>query len=194
MPEEMLYATSTDPAALEAVPEGATSHDAFDVYAVAIQDTNELKNYGQRIDSVYVTILTLILAGDGYVAAASRFDSWIPVAVTVGIGIVGFIFCQRWQRGLINLNDILNHRYEWLRELERTQHLRGIGANLFTSEYEEVYQPSGLDSVARRRNRQIQSVFRIIFIAIPLVLGIVTLAATNPWLPWLHQYIEPLLH
>ncbi len=171
----------------------SAGHDPFDVYTVAIEDTNQLKSYGQRIDGVYVTILTLILAGDGYVAAASRFDSWIPVAVTAGIGLVGLVFCQRWLHGLTNLNEILSHRYQWLRDLESTAELKRIGANLFTSEYNNVYQPSEFDRVARRRNRQIQHVFRIIFVAIPLLLGLITLAATNPWLPWLHPYIVPLL-
>lgn len=184
--------------AVEMAPQGETnhgeaSHDAFDVYVAAINDTNELKSYGQRIDSVYVTILTLILAGDGYVAAASRFDSWVPVVVTVGIGLIGLIFCRRWRRGLINLDKIVSHRYDWLRALERAEQLKGIQADLLTSEYEKVYKPRGLDRVSRTRSRQLPDLFSIIFVALPLLLALVTLAATNPWLPWLHPYVEPLL-
>jgi hypothetical protein len=166
-----------------------TGHDLFDVYSVAIEDTNELKNYGQRIDSMYVTILTLILAGDAYVAAGARFDTWVPVAATAGIGLVGLAFCLRWLRGLANLNQILNHRYQWLRDLEAEPELQRVGADLFTKEYEVVYEKKGLDAVARRRARQIQIIFLAIFIAIPAILALATFAATNPWI---HFSIEPL--
>jgi hypothetical protein len=119
------------------------SHDLFDVYAVAIEDTNQLKSYGQRIDSVYVTIVTLILAGDAYVAANSKFDNWLSVVVTGGIGIVGVAFCLRWLRGLSSVNDILVHRYEWLRNLESTAELEHLRANLFTEVGAGSPVPSG---------------------------------------------------
>jgi hypothetical protein len=180
-------------AAVEAADPAATGHDVFDVYVAAIQDTNELKNYGQRIDSVYVTILTLILAGDAYVAASSRLDGWVPVVVTIGIGIIGLIFCQRWRRGLRNLNTILTFRYEWLRDLEDTAQLRGIGANLLKTEYKDVYEPNKLEDVSRWRSRQLPDLFSIMFVALPLLLGLITFAAITPWLPWLHPYVEPLL-
>lgn len=171
----------------------ARAHDVFDVYSVAISDTNELRSYGQRIDSVYVTILTLILGGDAYVAAASRFDSWVPVIVTAGIGLVGLNFCQRWLRGLKNHSIIVRYRYDWLRNLEATDELRRLHADLFTSEYQDVYEggkeESKVERDARRRNRQIQRVFRMVFLAIPVLLALATFAATNPWL---HLYIEPL--
>ncbi|MGH2518109.1 MAG: RipA family octameric membrane protein, partial [Ktedonobacterales bacterium] len=164
-------------------------HNLFDVYTVAIDDTNQLRSYGQRIDSVYVTIVTLILAGDAYVAASAKFDNWIPVIVTAGVGFVGIAFCQRWLRGMTNLNEILSQRYTWLRKLESMPELAELGANLFSSEYAAIYRPKEYEKVARRRNRQIQRIFRLIFLLIPLFLALATCVATNPWF---QLHIEPL--
>jgi hypothetical protein len=183
------------PLPAEALPH---ARDRFDVYQVAIDDLHHSKTLGQSIDTLYVTILTLVLGGDAYVAAISRFDSWVPVGATLAIGIVGLAVTERWRQGGANLYRIITNRYAWLREAERHPDLACVGANFFTQEYETVYVPqktrkqssTTLVSIFFTRTQRLQNIFRAIFIVIPLLIAALTFLATNPWY---HLAIQPLI-
>jgi hypothetical protein len=165
-------------------------YNEFDVYKTAIEDTNQINSRRLALDNLYVGIITLILTGDAYVAITSQFDSWLPVIVTTVAGLVGLTIIARWRQGFLELNAILTKRYEFLRTLEQSQTLHQIGARSFTEEYEAVY--------AKREGRfrfftlQLQFIFGVVFVLIPVFLTLATLARVVPELQPLYYFIEPL--
>lgn len=160
-------------------------HDEMDVYQTVIGDTNEINRRRQTMDSLYVSLISLILTGDAYAAFVSRLDSWLNVVATVGAGIVGLAVIARWRQALKDLDAILNVRYAFLRSLEALPSLSSIGAKLYTHEYEKVY---ALRSAGRFRSatKRLQTIFQAVFVIIPVALAVPTATHT---IPWLSQFI-----
>src|SRR5205823_3988192 len=119
----------------------APRRDFFDVYKVAIDDLHRTKSLAQKIDTLYVTIVTLLLTADAYEIAITKFDSWVPVVATAGVALIGLAISSRWRQGADNLFRIVTNRYAWLRSAENADEMARIGANIFTQEYKAVYQP-----------------------------------------------------
>jgi hypothetical protein len=131
---------STTPSAQPSLPK----RDFFDVYKVAIDDLHRTKSLAQKIDTLYVTIVTLLLTADAYEIAITKFDSWVPVVATAGVALIGLAIASRWRRGADNLSRIVTNRYAWLRSAENVQkhpEMAQIGADIFTQEYTAVYEP-----------------------------------------------------
>ncbi len=91
------------------------TRDFFDVYKVAIDDLHRTRSLAQKIDTMYVTILTLLLTADAYEIAIAQFNSWVPIVATAGVALVGLAIASRWRRGAANLFKIVTNRYAWLR-------------------------------------------------------------------------------
>lgn len=187
--------------------------DFFSVYRVAIDDLHHTRELGQKIDSLYVTIVTLLLTADAYEIAATRFDNWTAVIATVGVALIGVAVTGRWRKGADNLYQITRNRYGWLRDAEDSNkhpEMARIGANIFTQEYSAVYAPQ--TSQNRRRPRSapaqiqeesgvtrfyyrtlfLQSLCLFVFIAIPVILTAVTYLNMNPAL--IHAVQQAILH
>jgi hypothetical protein len=62
---------STTPSSLPPL----SKRDFFDVYKVAIDDLHRTRSLAQQIDTMYVTIVTLLLTADAYELAIAKFDS-----------------------------------------------------------------------------------------------------------------------
>ena len=156
------------------------SHDVFDVYATIIKDTNEMNARRRQLDSLYVTLITLILTGEAYVAFYSAFNNWLLVFATIGISLVGGAVTARWREGIRNIDDILEYRYGYLRDLEAHPEMIAIGATLYTQEYKEKFyrpiQEKRFITVTNRLQRTIMAVFFVV----PLVLLSLTAVETIP--------------
>lgn len=155
------------------------AHDAFDVYITIIKDTNELNGRRRQLDSLYVTLIIVILTGDAYVAFYSAFNNWLLVVVTIGIGVVGGAVTSRWRAGLRNLDEILDHRYAFLRTLEKTSTLQALGANLYSKEWNAIYVHRK-DRRFRSVTNSLQLTFIVVFFLIPLMLAALTAVDTIP--------------
>jgi hypothetical protein len=166
-------------------------YDEFDVYKTAIEDTNEINRRRLALDNLYVGIITLILTGDAYVAITSQFNSWLPIIVTTAAGAVGIAIVLRWRQGFGELNKILEKRYEFLRTLEKSASLSAIGASSFTQEWDALYAKKEAKRF-RRFTLQLQFIFGLVFVAIPVFLTLVTLARVVPELQPLYYFIQPL--
>lgn len=171
-------------------------HDVFDVYATIIKDTNEMNSRRRQLDSLYVTLITVILTGDAYVAFLSAFNNWFLVLVTIGVSLVGGAVTTRWSEGIRNLSHILDHRYEYLRALEKNPELERLGATIYTKEYKKFYEAK--DNRFRSVTSRLQLTFTIVFVAIPLVLAALTAFETIPAIHALVPaqvvpYIRPLI-
>lgn len=168
------------------------AHDKFDVYATMIKDTNEMNSRRRQLDSLYVTIITLIMTGAAYVAFYSALNNWLLVAVSVGVSVVGIVVTNRWRDGLRNLDKILDHRYEFLRNLEASDELLAIGATLYSDEWNNGFYGLHKDKRARSVTNRLQLTFISVFILIPLALAALTAIDT---IPALHSLIPAqILH
>jgi hypothetical protein len=171
------------------------SNDAFEIYRAVIEDTNQINSRRQGLDNLYVSIVTLVLAGDATVVATAQFDNWLPVVATVGIGLVGIAITGRWRQGIADLDEVLGYRYAWLRELEQNPVLAAAGASIFSQEYEHIFKKRESSKEQRsilfaRRTRRLQAIFLTVFVIIPMLLAALTYGAG---IPEIHQYIRPLL-
>ncbi|HEY8325730.1 MAG: hypothetical protein ACHQ1E_11465 [Ktedonobacterales bacterium] len=163
------------------------SHDVFDVYATIIKDTNEMNARRRQLDSLYVTLITFILTGEAYVAFYSAFNNWLLVFVTIGISLVGGAVTARWRDGLRNLDEILDYRYDYLRDLEADPGMVAIGATLYSKEWNKIYGPRQ-DKRFRSVTNRLQWTFMAVFIVVPLVLLSLTAVET---IPFVHSLIPP---
>jgi hypothetical protein len=182
-----------------------SSPNFFDVYVTAIEDLQRTKEVGQRIDSLYVTILTLLFTADAYEIATTKFDSWAPVVATSGVAIIGIAIVSRWRKGVANLFKIIANRYKWLRIAEQRPDMKEIAADIFTQEWLKVYVPQmSKKEQAKARQPQeaedeepgfstfyprtlfLQSICPIIFIAVPAILAVVTYFSLSP------AYLQPI--
>ncbi len=172
------------------------ARDAFDVYVTTLQDTNKLNERRRQLDSLYVTLITFILGGEAYVAFNSTFTNWLPALAATGVSLVGIAVNARWRDGLRSIDQILDHRYQFLRKLEDSDLFRNIGATLFTDEWREIYSKR-IDRKFKSVTGRLQSTFTTVFVLIPLAVTALTAVDTVPLLhsaipaPIL-QYIQPL--
>lgn len=162
------------------------THDVFDVYATIIKDTNEMNARRRQLDSLYVTLITVILTGDAYVAFYSAFDNWLLIVVTLGISAVGWAITSRWRDGLRNLDKILDFRYAFLRQLENSDEMKAVGATLYTQEHGMFFYSPHQDKRFRTVTNRLQATFLIVFIMIPLLLAGLTALET---IPFVHSFI-----
>lgn len=166
------------------------TRDVFDTYKLIVDDTNQLGNRRQTVDTVYESIVTLVLGAEGYVAAIWLFRGLLPILATIAISIVGIIFTVHWRGTVDKLKQVLNLRYQYLREMESDQNLASIQAQVYTEEWKTIYAKR--DSTRRKRgsSRTLQSIFTGIFIALPILQIVLTVLAI---LPVTHPYIAPLI-
>lgn len=175
--------------------------DFFDVYKMAIDDLHRTRSLAQKIDTMYVTILTLLLTADAYEIAIAKFDSWVPIVATAGVALIGLAIASRWRRGTANLFKIVTNRYAWLRSAEDARmhpEMAQIGADIFTQEYKAVYESqlqrpnaraSRVDDPAAAergfstfydRTLFLQRLCPVIFMAVPVILAIATYINLHP--------------
>lgn len=166
------------------------ARDVFDAYKLIVDDTNQLGNRRQTVDTVYESIVTLVLGADGYVAATGQFRGWLPIVATTAIGLVGIIFTAHWRGTVDKLKQVLNLRYQYLRDMESDSNLTTIRAQVYTEEWQAIYAKRHSTRRKRGSSRTLQSIFRGIFIAIPVVQIVLTVLAA---LPATHAYIVPLI-
>jgi hypothetical protein len=178
-----------------------SKRDFFDVYKVAIDDLHRTRSLAQKIDTMYVTILTLLLTADAYEIAIAQFNSWVPIVATAGVALVGLAIASRWRRGAANLFKIVTNRYAWLRSAEDARlhpEMAQIGADIFTQEYKAVYEPQVQTAKGRARSADdpaaaergfstfydrtlfLQRLCPVIFTAVPVILAIATYINLHP--------------
>jgi hypothetical protein len=172
-------------------------HDVFDVYETVIKDTNSLNDRRRQLDSLYVTLITFILTGDAYLTVYCTFDNWLLVFVTIGVGLVGSAVISRWGEGLKNIDDILNHRYEFLRNLEQDPAMVALGASVYREEWQAIYKPRK-EKNYRTVTSRLQVTFLAVFILIPVLLialtAVETIPAVHDLVPTIIlHYIHPII-
>jgi hypothetical protein len=194
----LLASSETTPLrAMIAELDASMAHDVFDVYETVIKDTNSLNDRRRQLDSLYVTLIIFILTGDAYLAFYSAFNNWLLVFVTIGVSLVGGAVTTRWREGLKNIDEILDHRYVFLRTLEQSDAMKALGASVYSDEWETIYKPRK-DKRYRSVTNRLQITFLVVFILIPIVLAALTTIETVPVIHDLIplsilQFIRPLI-
>jgi hypothetical protein len=123
-----------------------------EVYKAYIEDVNQLRSSRATLDNLYVTILTILLGAQAYVAnllfsgtekdsvvailQSLNLENWIPAIGAAVIGAVGSLFCSNWSRISADNKRSLNFKYKNLEEMEQKWPvLQRVGAQLFIEEF-----------------------------------------------------------
>lgn len=119
-----------------------------EVYKAYIEDVNQLRAGRGVQDTIYVTILTIVLGAQGYIANSlfsgsqltgisnTGIASWVPVVMVIAIGVVGYTFCGNWQRITRDNQRSISFKFKNLESMERRWPvLKSVGAQLFLEEY-----------------------------------------------------------
>lgn len=184
-----------------------------DVYRAYLEDVNDLREDRQKYNSLYVTVATVLLGAQAFVAS-TPFGSTLarqivnislsPAQATLGavvIGVVGVYFCINWLRLIRNYGDSLRFKYKNLKAMEANYPvLQDAGARLFTAEDEDRNTRSGeagkggnKSRTSRRTTRNAEDLarfFRVLFVVIPLI-PFATLVAQ---LPSVSALVGPVVH
>lgn len=155
------------------------AHDEFDLYDTIIRDTNELSNRRRQLDSLYVTLITFILTGEAYLAFYSyshALDNWVVAGAAGTMSLVGLIVTTRWNGGQRKMYKLLTHRYTFLRELEQKDELKKLGATLFTTEWDKVYNQHDSGGAVGSATFGLQLTFAAIFFFIPIAFATANLS------------------
>ncbi len=176
-----------------------------EIYKAYLEDTHEMRQERLNADNIRVTIVTLFLGAQAYLASNILSDpkeaslrsltlgSWVPIISIFAAGLVGYFFCINWMKLTEDYRKTLGAKYKGLLTLETTRKnlLEPLGANLFTQESEERQHAKALAAGkgsrgVNRRNQQLQEFFKVVFILVTSgmilakLVGIaITIAQTN---------------
>lgn len=120
--------------------------DRISVYAAYLADLNQFKANRQVETTIRVTVASVLLGGQAYIANNALVDkaaalgsmdltTWVPIVAVFIIGSIGWYFCRDWKRLMENFRDASRDKYEHLELLERKYpELEATGAQLFLFE------------------------------------------------------------
>lgn len=121
-----------------------------EIYAAYLEDVNQLRATRTAIDNTFVTVVTLLLAGAGYVTGTFllppqvlALGSWRPenlvaCAGAVAISYIGIRFCKLWHQISEDNRKSIAFKFKNLEKMERDYNeLKNAGARLFVKEYED---------------------------------------------------------
>lgn len=126
--------------------------------------------------------------------------------MVVGISWVGITVNSRWRDGARSIDEILEHRYKFLRSLETQNPFTYIGATFFSDEWENFNSKRAdaksadakrVEKKFRTTTGRLQRTFTAVFILLPLSVIALTAINTIPSLhdaipPYVLQHIQPL--
>lgn len=124
--------------------------ETVEIYKAYIEDVNQLRASRLGENSIRVTIATLFLGAQAFIASLligdpakiqitdPEFSRWIPFLTITLVGYLAISFCQAWKKLMEDLTDTINKKFTNLRRLEETyETLNTSGANLFIEEYKQ---------------------------------------------------------
>ncbi len=164
------------------------AHDEFDLYDTIIRDTSEVSSRRRQLDSMYVTLITFILTGEAYLAFYSysqSYDNWVVVSAAAVISLLGMLVTWRWHSGQKQIGRVLENRYKFLRKLEDSAQLKGLGATIFTEEWNKFYAPR-YGSAFGKLTISLQFTFMAVFILVPVLFVYATANADGTLQQFLH--------
>lgn len=94
--------------------EGVAFPTAADHYRIVIEDARALRNGRDTINSMFVSIVSLIAGGAGYVFITYSGNT-VGLVVVLAAAIFGFRLCHVWEHALGNYGYLLNFRYATLK-------------------------------------------------------------------------------
>ncbi len=95
-----------------------------EIYKAYLEDTHEMRQERLNADNIRVTIVTLFLGAQAYLASNILSDpkeaslrsltlgSWVPIISIFAAGLVGYFFCINWMK----LTE--DYRKPWVRNIK----------------------------------------------------------------------------
>lgn len=109
---------------------------AYDEYTFFAQATQTLADRRQSATQIYIGVNTSIFALIGFLLNDAGLDEMLHLA-SLPLFVVGILVCVVWDRTLTNYKQLINWRYEQLREMENR--MPG-SAKVFNREWEMFFR------------------------------------------------------
>ncbi|HEY7020896.1 MAG TPA: hypothetical protein VH349_07240 [Ktedonobacterales bacterium] len=157
------------------------NNDLVPLYTLVAEDAEQRRRDQQHLDTIYQSILTVLLGAQAYLAANSQFDNWSSVFATAGIGLFGLLFVYQWWRSAEFARLMSLERYKILGELENMGGFPAIYVREWNERDDKKYRRVGIG--------RLRLLLSLGLILIPVALAFVTFLAG---LPQFHDIIHPL--
>ncbi|HEY7983496.1 MAG TPA: hypothetical protein VID73_04970 [Ktedonobacterales bacterium] len=87
-------------------------------YHLLVDDARELAERRDRVSSLFLSLITLILGAQGYLMVQGRNDGTTFVLIWLA-AIFGAWLCLIWRRAILSFKELLNFRYFILKRWEQ---------------------------------------------------------------------------
>jgi hypothetical protein len=82
------------------------------------EDARALSDRRDRVSSIFLSILSLMLGAQGYLLVTNRDSDIRSTALIWIIALFGSWLCQTWRRAILSFKELLNFRYYALKHWE----------------------------------------------------------------------------
>ncbi len=107
-----------DPSAAPSAPAATAEPGFFKQYHLLSQDARALSERRDRVSSMFLSVITLILGAQGYLLVSNK-DSDLRSAVLIWVAtLFGTWICLTWRRAIASFKELLNFRYYALKRWE----------------------------------------------------------------------------
>jgi hypothetical protein len=115
--------------------------DVFEEYKLFVESTQFLTERRQAAAQTYLTINTAIFAVLAFLVKDVGFRGWWLVLVSLPMFAIGVIICGLWERMILQYKQLINWRYEQLKQIEAKPEMTG-SHQFYLKEASEFYKPS----------------------------------------------------
>ncbi|HEV2237631.1 MAG TPA: hypothetical protein VGR57_13300 [Ktedonobacterales bacterium] len=95
-----------------------TDGSLLEHYHLLVDDARELAERRDRVSSLFLSLITLILGAQGYLMAQGRNDGTTFVLIWLA-AVFGAWLCQIWRRAILSFKELLNFRYFIIKRWEQ---------------------------------------------------------------------------
>ncbi len=99
--------------------------EVFEEYKLFVESTQFLTERRQAAAQTYLTLNTAIITVLAFLVKDVGFRGWWLVAASVPIFAIGIIVCGIWERTVLQYKQLINWRFEQLKQIEAKPEMHG---------------------------------------------------------------------
>lgn len=115
--------------------------DVFEEYKLFVESTQFLTERRQAAAQTYLTLNTAIIAVMTFLIKDVGFRGWWLVVGSVPIIVIGIIVCGIWERTVVQYRQLINWRFEQLKQIEGKPEMQG-SHQFYLKEAQDFYKPT----------------------------------------------------
>jgi hypothetical protein len=99
-------------------PKSPVPFNKFDEYKFFVEDTNRLSDRRQTVTNTYISINSAIIGLITFLVAQGNLAGIKLGLISFPIIVAGIVVCYFWEKLLLSYRQLLNFRFEKLKEME----------------------------------------------------------------------------